>query len=179
MVRIATAAVAVSIAVMVVTVAIVAGFRKDIRAAISDISADILVTDLTTLYGAEVRPIKQNDSLRAMLDSVECIKRIEPYAMRGCIVRSKSGATGIVVKGESNFAHRTSISNAIIDGKGYEIKREDGYTGNIFTVKANSSLTLNDVIIDGGAIWEEPVGTYSLRNDDQSLLYGVQNKVNN
>lgn len=70
-------------------------------------------------------------------------------------------------------------SNAIIDGKGYEIKREDGYTGNIFTVKANSSLTLNDVIIDGGAIWEEPVGTYSLRNDDQSLLYGVQNKVNN
>ena len=71
-------------------------------------------------------------------------------------------------------------SNATINGKGYEIKREDGYTGNIFTVKASSSLTLNDVIIDGGAIWEEPVGTFSLRNDDdQPLLYGVQNKVNN
>ncbi len=71
-------------------------------------------------------------------------------------------------------------SNATINGKGYEIKREVGYTGNIFTVKASSSLTLNDVIIDGGAIWEEPVGTFSLRNDDdQPLLYGVQNKVNN
>lgn len=71
-------------------------------------------------------------------------------------------------------------SNATINGKGYEIKREGGYTGNIFTVKASSSLTLNDVIIDGGAIWEEPVGTFSLKNDDdQPLLYGVQNKVNN
>lgn len=116
MVRIATVAVAVSIAVMVVTMAVVAGFRREIRAAISDMSADILVTDLTTLYGAEARPIHQSESLQSILDSVGHIERIEPYAMRGCVVRSKSDAKGIVIKGESSFSHRTTISNAIIEG---------------------------------------------------------------
>ena len=174
MVRIATAAVAVSIAVMVVTVAIVAGFRKDIRAAISDISADILVTDLTTLYGAEVRQVKQNDSLRAMLDSVECIKRIEPYAMRGCIVRSKSGATGIVVKGESNFAHRTSISNAIIDGSLPRIE-EQRYKELLLPESVAKSLCVgcNDrvelIVLTDGAIQRPEVfkvcGVYRVMGD--------------
>ena len=70
-------------------------------------------------------------------------------------------------------------ANAIINGNGNEIKRENGYTGNIFNVKAGCSLTLNDVIIDGGAIWQESATTFSLRaSDAQSSLYGVQNKVN-
>ena len=71
-------------------------------------------------------------------------------------------------------------ANAVVNGNGNEIKREDGYTGNIFTVKAGYSLALNDVIIDGGAIWEEQVATFSLRaSDSEASSYGVQNKVNN
>ena len=116
MVRIATVAVAVSIAVMLVTLAVVVGFRREIRATISDMSADIVITDLSSLYGAEVRPIHHSSSLQSILDSVGHIERVEPYAMRGCVIRSKSDAKGIVIKGESSFAHRATIADAIIDG---------------------------------------------------------------
>ncbi len=68
-------------------------------------------------------------------------------------------------------------TNAVIYGNGNEITRQDGYTGNIFTVKTNCSLTLEDVVIDGGAIWQESVSTFAVQDGEQAL-YGVQNKTN-
>ena len=86
----------------------------------------------------------------------------------------------IIVPETINVYSENETIDAVVNGNGFEIKREDGYTGNIFTVKAGNSLTLNDVIIDGGAIWEEPVTTFSLRaSGSETSSYGVQNKVNN
>lgn len=86
----------------------------------------------------------------------------------------------IIVPETINVYSENDTIDAVVNGNGFEIKREDGYTGNIFTVKAGNSLTLNDVIIDGGAIWEEPVTTFSLRaSGSETSAYGVQNKVNN
>ena len=116
MVRIATAAVAVSVAVMVVTIAVVIGFKKQIRATISDMSADIVVTDLASLYGAEVRPVTVDNSLGEIFDSTEGIEHIDGYAMRGCIARSKSGTAGIVLKGSPSFDDSNTIAKSIIEG---------------------------------------------------------------
>lgn len=40
-----------------------------------------------------------------------------------------------------------------INGSGCTISRAGGYTGNVFQVCANASLTLEDVVVDGGAAW--------------------------
>ena len=116
MVRIATVAVAVSVAVMVVTIAVVIGFKQQIRATISDMSADVVVTDLSTLYGAEVRPVVVDKSLKAIFDSTDGIESIDSYAMRGCIARSKAGSAGIVIKGSATFDENSTIANSIIEG---------------------------------------------------------------
>ena len=87
MVRIATIAVAVSITVMLVTMAVVDGFRKQIRATISDLSADITVTDLSTIYGAQSKPIRYSESLDSIFLATEGIASVERYAMRGCVAR--------------------------------------------------------------------------------------------
>jgi len=42
---------------------------------------------------------------------------------------------------------------AIIDGDGFVISRADGFTGTVFTVKANATLTMVDAVVDGGAVW--------------------------
>ena len=103
MTRIAKAAVAVSIAVMVVTIAVVLGFRKQINATISELSADITVTDLSALNGAEIRPVTRSQSLERVFELTSGIGEIEPYVMRGCVIRSEQGATGIVIKGLTSF----------------------------------------------------------------------------
>lgn len=116
MVRIATAAVAVSIAVMVITLAVVAGFKKEINAAISDLSADISVTDISTIYGTEVRAIERDKSVDLIFAMTDGIKSIDGYAMRGSIIRSKSGATGIVIKGIPSFDPSSALGRAVIAG---------------------------------------------------------------
>lgn len=124
MVRIATLAVAISAAVMVVTIAVVAGFRREIRASISDFAADIVVTDLATIYGAEFRPITPNSSLTAIFDSLEGVESISPYAMRGCVVRSQSDATGLVIKGIDSFTGKSAIIDAIVEGSAPRIEQQ-------------------------------------------------------
>jgi lipoprotein-releasing system permease protein len=116
MVRIATSAVAVSITVMLVTLAVVLGFKKEISTTISDLSSDITITDLSALYGAEVRPIKKSESLDKVLSLTEGITEVSGYAMRGGVVRSEDGAIGIVIKGIASFDSSSTIARAITSG---------------------------------------------------------------
>lgn len=128
MVRIATIAVAVSITVMLVTMAVVEGFRKQIYATISDMSADITVTDLSTIYGTQSKPIKYNYSLDSIFLATEGISTIDCYAMRGCIVRSQSDAAGIVIKGVGAIELTSITAKSVIEGSlptfGKQRKRE-------------------------------------------------------
>lgn len=128
MVRIATIAVAVSITVMLVTMAVVEGFRKQIYATISDMSADITVTDLSTIYGTQSKPIKYNYSLDSIFLATEGISTIDSYAMRGCIVRSQSDAAGIVIKGVEDIEPTSITAKSVIEGSlptfGKQRKRE-------------------------------------------------------
>ena len=116
MVRIATSAVAVSITVMLVTLAVVLGFKKEISTTISDLSSDITITDLSALYGAEVRPIKKSESLDKVLSLTESITEVSGYAMRGGVVRSEDGAIGIVIKGIASFDSSSTIARTITSG---------------------------------------------------------------
>ena len=43
--------------------------------------------------------------------------------------------------------------NVTISGGGKEISRADGFTGTIFSVKTGATLTMENVVIDGGAIY--------------------------
>ncbi|MBR2366696.1 MAG: SipW-dependent-type signal peptide-containing protein [Oscillospiraceae bacterium] len=43
--------------------------------------------------------------------------------------------------------------NANINGAGHTIKRADGYTGTLFNVATGATLTMEAVVVDGGAVW--------------------------
>ena len=91
-------------------------FKKDINAAISDLSAAISVTDISTIYGTEVRAIERDKSVDLIFSMTDGIKSIDGYAMRGSIIRSKSGATGIVIKGIPSFNPSSALGRAVIAG---------------------------------------------------------------
>ncbi len=51
-----------------------------------------------------------------------------------------------------------------INGAGHTISRAGGYTGTVFTVKANASLTVEDTIVDGGAVWANTLSDENVTN---------------
>jgi len=56
--------------------------------------------------------------------------------------------------------------DAVIDGAGKTISRAAGYTGTVFTVNTDASLTIDNTVIDGGAVWSNTLaGTGSAVNN--------------
>ena len=60
--------------------------------------------------------------------------------------------------------------NAVINGAGHRLLRTDGtalvgestpaiHTGNVFNVKSGSTLVLEDIVVDGGAVWTGAVNS--------------------
>ena len=99
MVHIATAAVAASIAVVVISLAVILGFKADISTLVSDSISDITISNPYGERQPETYPITDDKALYDILISTGNIAHIERYALRNCIVRGEKGAMGIALKG--------------------------------------------------------------------------------
>ncbi len=99
MVRIATGAVAVSIAVVIISLSVIFGFKEQISSLVSGAMSDVTISDIYSRRQPELFPVRDNDTLRTLISSTENVAHIERYALRGCVARGEKGAVGIVLKG--------------------------------------------------------------------------------
>ena len=116
MVRIATAAVAVSIAVVVISLAVIFGFKEQITALVSGATADVTVSSPYAHRQPESHPITDNEELRKLITSTENIAHIEPYAVRNAIVRGEGGAEGISLRGVDSEADISLFASRLESG---------------------------------------------------------------
>jgi len=93
-VRIASAAVALSVAVMVATTALVAGFKSEISRKIFEFWGHLHLTDRSYLLTYEPRPVRLDTALYAAIDT---LGRIEYTTLDGARLRSRGGVRHIQV----------------------------------------------------------------------------------
>ena len=103
MTHIAATAVAVSVAVMILALGVVFGFRREMTALISRMAAEATVTDPRSLRSAESLPIGDTPHLREVIalaaEQVVEDARVEAYATCGGVIRAEGGAAGVLLKG--------------------------------------------------------------------------------
>lgn len=116
MMRIATAAVAVSIAVVIIGLSVIFGFKEQISTLVSGTVADITISDIDSRRQPEIYPIRDNDSLLSIIRSTKDVAHTERYALRGCVIRGENGAVGIVLKGVGAEANTSLISERLESG---------------------------------------------------------------
>ena len=97
--RVVMAAVAVSFFVVIIAVAVSAGFRHEIRGGISKMAGDILLTSPDFNYLDEKSPLSVNQSYIPKLDSLEGVEKVSPVICRAGIVRHNEDIYGVMVKG--------------------------------------------------------------------------------
>lgn len=97
--RVVMAAVAVSFFVVIIAVAVSAGFRYEIRGGISKMAGDILLTSPDFNYLDEKSPLSVNQSYIPKLDSLEGVEQVSPVICRAGIVRHNEDIYGVMVKG--------------------------------------------------------------------------------
>lgn len=117
-IHIATAGVAVGLAVMIISVCIVLGFKHTIRDKVIGFGSHITVANFMTLHGYEQKPIAMPDSMMNVLNSINGVKHVQRYAIKQGILKTDSDFLGIAFKGiaseyDTAFIHNNMISGTI------------------------------------------------------------------
>ncbi len=117
-IRIATAGVAIGLAVMIISVSVVFGFKHTIRDKIVGFGSHIQVADFMTLQTSETQPIQMDDSVLNVLKKQPGVRHVQRYAMTQGILKTDNDFLGVVFKGvgpefDSTFIHQNMIEGSI------------------------------------------------------------------
>lgn len=98
-VKIAIAGIAIGVAVMLLSVGIVVGFKEEIRQKVIGFGGHLQVQALVNNQTYELPPICVNDSLLTAIGASEGIGQIETFVTKPSIIKTETDFLSVVVKG--------------------------------------------------------------------------------
>ncbi len=98
-ITIATIGVAIGLAVMIVTVSVVLGFKHTIRDKVIGFGGHITVADYLTIGSAEPSGIEMGDSMMNVLKKIPGVKHAGRYSLKQGILKTDDDFLGIIMKG--------------------------------------------------------------------------------
>ena len=115
-VRIATIGVAVGLAVMIISVCVVLGFKHTIRDKAIGFGSHITVANFMTLQSSEQYPIAIGDSMKSLLQNTKGVKHVQCYAMKQGLLKTDKDFLGVILKGVGPDYDTTFIHKNIVEG---------------------------------------------------------------
>ena len=115
-IRIATAGVAIGLAVMIISVCVVLGFKHTIRDKVVGFGSHIQVADFLTLQSSEQYPIQMDDSMMNVLKKIEGVSHVQRYAYKQGILKTDNDFLGVLFKGVGPEFDSTFIYQNMIEG---------------------------------------------------------------
>ncbi len=118
MLRVATLCVAVSVAVMLVALGVVNGFRSTVAGKVSGFASDIQLTARGSGNSYETLPVVYDSLLADEIRSTDGVAHVQRFAAKAGIIRGDSAIRGIVLKGfapetDTSFLHRQMVAGRI------------------------------------------------------------------
>ena len=117
-IHIATAGVAIGLAVIIISVCVVLGFKHTIRDKVIGFGSHIQVADFLTLQQMEQYPIVIDDSMTNVLKHIPDVAHVQRFAMKEGILKTDSDFLGVAFKGvgpdfDSTFIHSNMVEGSI------------------------------------------------------------------
>lgn len=117
-VRIATIGVAVGLAIMIVSIGVVLGFKHTIRDKVIGFGSHITVANFMTLQSNEQFPAQVGDSMMTVLKGINGVKHVQRYAMKQGILKTDKEFLGVMLKGvgpeyDTTFIHQNMVEGSL------------------------------------------------------------------
>lgn len=117
-IRIATIGVAIGLAVMIVSVCVVLGFKHAIRDKVIGFGSHIQVAEYNALMGGDGRAVQMDDSVMRVLSHIQGVKHVQRFAYRQGILKTDDDFLGVMFKGvgpefDSTFIHKNMVEGSI------------------------------------------------------------------
>jgi len=139
MLKISVFSIAISIIVMIISVAIVTGFQKEIRNKVVGFGGHIQITKYDVNHSLENKPIAKNEISKETLLAEEGIEHIQAFANKAGILRSEDQIYGILLKGVGADYDWSFFENALLEG---EIVKKNDTVSNAVLISEKISLAL-------------------------------------
>ena len=116
-IRIATLGVAIGLAVMIVTVCVVTGFKHTVRDKVAGFGSHIQVQNILSYTTGSDIPICIDDSMLTVLNGIEGVRHAERYANVQGILKTDSDFIGTVLKGIGPEYDLTFLRECLVEGE--------------------------------------------------------------
>ncbi len=131
-VRIATIGIAVGVAVMLIAIAVVVGFKQEIRNKTIGFGSHFQITNFDNNNSYEMQPIKMNDTLLNEVKSISHVKNVQRFVTKPGIIKTEEDFEGMVLKGVGEEFDWEFFKSNLIEGE---------------ILNLNDSTAKNEVII--------------------------------
>lgn len=98
-VLIAMAGIAIGLAVMLIAVAVVIGFKSEVRNKVIGFGSHIQISNFDAVRSYETHPVVVNDSMMAALSADPRVKHVQRYSTKPGIIKTGDAFQGMVLKG--------------------------------------------------------------------------------
>ncbi len=147
-VRIATIGIALGLAVMLISVAVVIGFKQEIRNKTIGFGGHIQITNFDNNNTYEMNPIKADNGLIKKIYSIDGVKHVQRFCTKPGIIKTDTEFQGIVLKGidsgfDWNFFKSNLVQGKLIDLSGNTASNQivlSKYLANLLNLKLGDSF---------------------------------------
>jgi len=145
-IRIAIISIAIGLTIMILSVAVVIGFKKEIREKVVGFGSHIQVSNFEVNYSYEMKPIAVSDTLMDYLQNRYNILRVERFATKPGIIKTEEDFQGVIFKGVDENYNWDFFRSNLVEGQVLDI-RPDSFLLDVLiskTIADKLNLKLGD-----------------------------------
>ncbi|MDO9580511.1 MAG: ABC transporter permease [Bacteroidales bacterium] len=118
---IAIIGIAMGLAVMILAVSILTGFKKEIREKVVGFGSHIQIMNFDSNISLETTPISENQEFVPKIKQIPGIRHMEVFATKAGIIKTDEDIQGVVLKGIGSDFDWSYFSSNMIDGSGFTV----------------------------------------------------------
>lgn len=136
---IAIVAIAMGLAVMIIAVSVLTGFKQQIRDKIVGFGSNIQILNFDSNYSLETIPISSNQEFVPEINKIEGIKHIQVFATKAGIIKTANAIQGVVLKGVGSDFDWDFFKSNMIEGAVFTVT-DTGRTNQVIISKKISEM---------------------------------------
>lgn len=149
-VRLAVAAVTISITVMLLAIAISKGYQKEVRNKLTGFNSHFQINNYDLNNSLQEQPVKRDTIFENALKNNSCIKHIQRVVTKPGIIKTETDFEGIVLKGIDESYDKTFIKQYLVEGDMPDFGKKKEPENKIVISKITADklgLTLNNDVL--------------------------------
>ena len=148
-IRIAIISMALGLAVMILSVAIVVGFKKEVRNKVIGFGSHIQISHFDSNSSYETHPIAVSDTLLNELQALPNIRHVQAFATKPAIIKTDSDFQGVILKGVDEHFDWDFFKKNLIEGDILHLHPDSLNTDVILsaTIAARLNLKTGDTFV--------------------------------